>query len=70
MKHIGCPLIGDDMYGPDEGPGEADEVAGRQALHAESITFTHPITRERMKWTAALPDDLRRLELYLQEGTK
>jgi 23S rRNA pseudouridine1911/1915/1917 synthase len=69
MKHIGCPLIGDDMYGPDEGPGEADEVAGRQALHAESIAFTHPITRERMKWTALLPDDLRRLELYLQEGT-
>jgi pseudouridine synthase, RluA family len=69
MKHIGCPLIGDEMYGPDEGLGEADEAAGRQALHAESIAFTHPITRERMKWTAALPDDLKQLELFLQEGT-
>jgi len=69
MKSIGCPLIGDDMYGPEAGPRQADAMMeGRQALHAESIAFTHPITRERMKWTAALPDDLRRLEHFLQEG--
>jgi 23S rRNA pseudouridine1911/1915/1917 synthase len=69
MKSIGCPLIGDDMYGLESGLKQADVMMeGRQALHAESIAFTHPITRERMKWTAALPDDMRRLEHYLQEG--
>lgn len=66
MQSIGCPLIGDEMYGPDAGLGPADEVAGRQALHAESIAFTHPITRERMQWTAPLPEDLMRLEHYLR----
>ncbi|GFN30923.1 RluA family pseudouridine synthase [Paenibacillus xylaniclasticus] len=69
MKSIGCPLIGDDMYGLDTGPMQEDLLMeGRQALHAESIAFTHPITRERVQWTAALPEDLRRLEQYLQEG--
>ncbi|MBD2867552.1 RluA family pseudouridine synthase [Paenibacillus arenilitoris] len=63
MRHIGCPLIGDKMYGPEEGAVAAwEEAAGRQALHAETLGFTHPITRERMEWHAPLPPELVRLE--------
>ncbi|WP_028611953.1 RluA family pseudouridine synthase [Paenibacillus harenae] len=66
MQHIGCPLIGDKMYGPKEGAISAwEEAAGRQALHAETLGFTHPITRERMEWQASLPLELARLEQLL-----
>ncbi|MWC28991.1 RluA family pseudouridine synthase [Paenibacillus sp. MMS18-CY102] len=66
MKFLGCPLIGDEMYGREGGHGPADEVAGRQALHAESIAFTHPMTGEWMAWKAALPEDLQRLANFLE----
>lgn len=66
MKHIGCPLIGDKMYGPEQGAVEAWEAAaGRQALHAEILGFTHPITKQWMEWQAALPPELVLLEQTL-----
>ncbi|WP_053374650.1 RluA family pseudouridine synthase [Paenibacillus sp. FJAT-27812] len=68
MKHIGCPLIGDKMYGPEQGAVEAWEtVAGRQALHAEILGFTHPLTKQWMEWQAALPPELEQLEQALSE---
>lgn len=36
---LGCPIIGDTLYG---------HPADRLYLHAESLTFTHPITHERI----------------------
>lgn len=36
---LNCPIVGDDLYGT---------KADRLHLHAEEITFTHPITKERM----------------------
>lgn len=66
MKHIGCPLIGDKMYGPKKAAVEEWEAAaGRQALHAETLGFTHPIKRIWMEWQAALPPELMRLEQTL-----
>lgn len=52
MQYIGHPLIGDFLYNPDM------EVMKRQALHAWRLTFTHPITGERMCFTAPLPEDM------------
>jgi 23S rRNA pseudouridine1911/1915/1917 synthase len=74
MQYIGCPLIGDKMYRStqrDEHPGaaELDETAGRQALHAEALGFTHPATGQRMVFQAGLPDDLKRLERLLVDRT-
>lgn len=69
MRHIGCPLIGDKLYGPGPGPGgvESWEIAvGRQALHAETLSFFHPLTRERMTWHAPLPPELAELERLLR----
>ncbi|WP_336788089.1 RluA family pseudouridine synthase [Paenibacillus sp. MMO-177] len=69
MKHIGCPLIGDSMYGLQSGKvDEWENAAGRQALHAETLGLKHPMTKEWIEWTAALPPDLVRLELALQES--
>ncbi|WP_424767264.1 RluA family pseudouridine synthase [Paenibacillus sp. sgz302251] len=69
MQHIGCPLIGDKMYGPKQGAViEWEETAGRQALHAEILGFTHPITREWMEWKAPLPPELALLEQKLLQA--
>jgi 23S rRNA pseudouridine1911/1915/1917 synthase len=68
----GCPLIGDSLYGkaflPDE-PDSLDALIGRQALHAASILFSHPVSGQPMRFTARLPDDFRQLlrELYRRE---
>ncbi|MBW7474473.1 RluA family pseudouridine synthase [Paenibacillus oenotherae] len=75
MKHIGCPLIGDKLYGYALQNGEAAEggsplmesAVNRQALHAAVLGLTHPITRETMIFEASLPEDLQRLESCLQQ---
>ncbi|MGI2294820.1 RluA family pseudouridine synthase [Paenibacillus sp. GXUN7292] len=66
MKHIGCPLIGDKLYGLMEAGNRLwEETAGRQSLHAEQLGFTHPITKQYMEWTAPLPTELAQLEKLL-----
>ncbi|WP_274652648.1 RluA family pseudouridine synthase [Paenibacillus humicola] len=77
MKHIGCPLIGDAMYGFASDPAacgplapELEAAASRQALHAAELGLTHPVTRERMRFTASLPPDLQTLEAKLRELPK
>jgi 23S rRNA pseudouridine1911/1915/1917 synthase len=39
----------------------AEPLMARQALHAATLAFRHPITGEPMQFTAPLPADLRRL---------
>lgn len=52
MKHIGHPLPGDFLYNPDY------SVIKRQALHSYRLQFVHPITQEKMEFTAPLPEDM------------
>jgi 23S rRNA pseudouridine1911/1915/1917 synthase len=59
MKHIGHPLLGDPVYGR-EGQNERYK-ATRQMLHAESISFIHPITNIALEIKAPMPEDMRRL---------
>lgn len=67
MRHIGCPLIGDKLYGPGENAvADWETAAGRQALHAETLGLTHPMTGKRMEWHAELPPELIRLEQALK----
>ena len=54
MAAIGHPLIGDTLYNRDGIPGMK-----RQALHSYSLEFSHPITKEAMRFTAPLPDDMQ-----------
>ena len=53
MKHIGHPLIGDDLYGSD------CSLIKRQALHSYSLNFIHPITLEEMYFVQELPEDMK-----------
>ena len=52
---LGAPLYGDTMY------GIADEDCPRQALHCESVFFTHPVTGEELHLKAEIPGEMQRL---------
>lgn len=52
---LGTPLYGDTMY------GTADGDICRQALHCESVSFIHPVTGEKMKLTAEMPEEMKKL---------
>ncbi|MDO4745657.1 MAG: RluA family pseudouridine synthase [Bacillota bacterium] len=54
MSHIGHPVLGDWLY-----EGLNVNLIERQALHAASLTFTHPMTKERVTFNAPLPDDIQ-----------
>ena len=56
MASIGCPLLGDPLYGN----GPAPEI-GRTALHAQSIHFLQPFTGEVIWAEAPVPEDLAAL---------
>ena len=55
MKYIGHALLGDFLYNPDY------RFINRQALHSYRLTFTHPITKEVLTFTAPLPPDMAKL---------
>jgi 23S rRNA pseudouridine1911/1915/1917 synthase len=57
FSHHGFPLLGDRLYGK----REQFSAISRQALHAESLAFTHPVTGEKKVCTAPLPEDMERL---------
>src|SRR5690625_539672 len=49
MKDLGHPVVGDKKYG-----AETDPIR-RLGLHAKAITFTHPRTKEKMRFEARVP---------------
>ncbi len=70
MKYIGHPLFSDERYGGNEIiRGERTgsyrqfvqncfKLCPRQALHARTLGFVHPITKKQMDFTSELPADL------------
>ncbi len=64
LQHLGIPVIGDSVYGKGPKKGlwsEALYSFARQALHAYSLAFMHPITREQLSFQAPLADDMQLL---------
>lgn len=70
MAHAGHGLVGDPVYGgrrklalKSVGERGVDAVAAfdRQALHAATLGFTHPVTGEFLEFEAPLPEDMRDL---------
>ena len=56
MAHIGCPLIGDFLYGR-----ECPEIIERHALHAVRLEFDHPTTGKLIRMSSPLPADMLRV---------
>lgn len=64
LAHIGHPLLGDPVYGRTPAalkPVLARLGFARQALHAASLGFVHPVTGEPLLFEAPLPADMREL---------
>lgn len=71
MKHIGHPLFNDTVYGGSrvrKGTLSAKykqfvkncfTMLPRQALHAKSLKFIHPVTNKEMFFDSILPDDMQ-----------
>ncbi len=73
MKHIGHPLFADAEYGGDnivkgtvftkykQFVDNCFKLCNRQALHAKSLAFDHPVTGQRMSFSSDLPEDMQAL---------
>jgi 23S rRNA pseudouridine1911/1915/1917 synthase len=71
LAHMGHPILGDKMYGPDPDlfldyleqglTAEIEQRAGarRHLLHAASLSFTHPITGKTQLIESPLPADMQ-----------
>lgn len=69
------PVVGDSLYGfrrPEKAfalhgaPLDAIRNVHRQMLHAETIEFSHPVTKQRVKFTAPVPEDMLAFEAGLK----
>jgi 23S rRNA pseudouridine1911/1915/1917 synthase len=85
MKYIGHPLFNDETYGGDkilkgtifskykQFVENCFTICQRQALHAKTIGFIHPVTGEEMLFESELPDDMREViqkwRIYAQRVT-
>ena len=56
LAALGCPLLGDALYGGAAVPG-----LDRPALHSALLRFTHPVTGEALRFESPLPEDLKTL---------
>ncbi len=52
MAHIGCPLLGDEVYAPKQSKFKLNG----QCLHAYKLGFEHPTKKEYMAFYAPIPD--------------
>jgi 23S rRNA pseudouridine1911/1915/1917 synthase len=70
MKHIGHPLFNDNEYGGDkilkglssnkynQFIKNCFDLLPRQALHAKTLGFTHPVSGEVVQFTSEIPTDI------------
>ena len=77
MAHAGHALVGDQTYGGRRkvsaravGAALADDLNAfpRQALHAASLGFVHPVSGEKLAFSAPLPPDMAGLLQRLRES--
>ncbi|MDV7145756.1 RluA family pseudouridine synthase [Tropicimonas sp. TH_r6] len=77
MAHIGHGLLGDPVYGgkrrlsgralgPD--PAALAQSFPRQALHAASLGFSHPLSGKALSFESPLPEDMETLLTALRSG--
>ena len=58
MASLGCPVIGDKVYGKSALDKKLDPVPARQMLHAWKLKLWHPVKRVEMAFEAPLPEDM------------
>ena len=59
MASLGCPVIGDAVYGKSALDKKLDPVPQRQMLHAWRLKLWHPVKSVQMFFEAPLPADMQ-----------
>ena len=78
LSEAGHPLVADELYG---GGGRLSGVQdpvlkqmiramGRHALHAKTLGFLHPVTREYLEFDTEVPADMAGIIDYLESKTR
>ncbi|OGV37948.1 MAG: RNA pseudouridine synthase [Legionellales bacterium RIFCSPHIGHO2_12_FULL_35_11] len=75
LAHINHAIIGDQLYkgrncipkGLSEDLRNTIQKFPRQALHACSLAFTHPVSKQDLEFQAPLPDDFQQLLITLDD---
>ena len=79
LSYIKHPIVGDDMYGgklvypwqlAQGEPTVQEPIINRVALHAWTLEFKHPTTKESVKFEAPLPEDMQKLLEMLRKYRK
>jgi 23S rRNA pseudouridine1911/1915/1917 synthase len=77
LAYLNYPVVGDNVYGGfhralENAPNEATKIAIQnlhgQALHAAHLSFSHPVTNEKMSFHAPLPDEMSQIIAALNEA--
>jgi 23S rRNA pseudouridine1911/1915/1917 synthase len=55
MTYLGHPVVGDSHY------GRRSPLISRQAIHATSLGFYHPVTKKYLEFSSNLPEDMKKL---------
>ena len=55
MAYIGHPVLGDEKY------SKESHAIGRQALHAATLGFKHPVTGKYIEFESPMPQDMRKI---------
>ena len=73
LKYLGHPVFNDMEYGGDkilkgttftkykQFVTNCFKICNRQALHARSLSFEHPVSKKKLEFVSDLPDDMREL---------
>ncbi len=75
LSSLGHPLLGDPLYGGRKKLAiieplplrQALQNLRRQALHAAELGFVHPVTREKLMFSSAVPQDMEEAIAALRE---
>ncbi len=79
LASVGLPIMCDKVYGDGKpfflskvksnyySDGDEKPLLSRTALHAGSISFTHPATNEQVTFESGLPKDMRSVLNYLRK---
>lgn len=78
LHHIGHPVFGDATYGgrrivsdkkvSKEEVGHLMRIMTRQALHAKTLGFVHPVTEQALRFDSDLPQDMMEVLGYLRKS--
>lgn len=67
LKAIGCPILGDQVYGGKKVMEIGDIDIPRVMLHAKILGFVHPLTKLSVTFSAPLPEDMETVRRELTD---